>query len=335
MARGRLLILSPRFHGYWESIHRAFSELGWEVSTHCYDNHAGLRAKAHVKLMSELPSRVGRRAPHTMRAAQDRLALAAVRALKPDRILVIKGDELGEVFWDSLDRANVPMTLWLYDELRRTRHDSHTLSQFDCIASYSRMDVTGLAARGIPATFVPLAYDQRLPFEPQPLREITLVGARYPKRQVAIEALHRASVPVRAYGRDWSGHWADRLRTWRLSAFPFPTERDLTLAEAYGVMAGSAGTLNIHGDQDGFTMRTFEAAGVGGLQFIDRTDVGEYYEMEREVLTFDSNEELIALAQRALTDRLWGARIRSAARARTLSEHTFDHRARALEATWA
>ena len=29
-------------------------------------------------------------------------------------------------------------------------------------------------------------------------------------------------------------------------------------------MAASAATLNLHGDQDGFTMRTFEAAASGG-----------------------------------------------------------------------
>ena len=38
-------------------------------------------------------------------------------------------------------------------------------------------------------------------------------------------------------------------------------------------MAGARANVNIHGDQDGFTMRTFETCGVGALQLVDRADV--------------------------------------------------------------
>ena len=91
-------------------------------------------------------------------------------------------------------------------------------------------------------------------------------------------------MPVRAYGRDWSGHPVDRLRTWRVGTPACRPSATSPRAEAYDVMAASAATLNLHGDQDGFTMRTFEAAGVGGVQLIDRTDVDGLYEPGAEVL---------------------------------------------------
>ena len=50
---------------------------------------------------------------------------------------------------------------------------------------------------------------------------------------------------------------------------------------------------------------------------------------------FGSADELVELARRAVADDRWGDRLRDAARRRTLAEHTFAHRARALEATWA
>jgi spore maturation protein CgeB len=99
-------------------------------------------------------------------------------------------------------------------------------------------------------------------------------------------------------------------------------------------MAGAAATLNIHGDQDGFTMRTFEASGVGALQLIDRSDVARHYEPGVEILPFSSVAEIVDLVGRAHRDPYWAARVRAAARDRTLAEHTFAHRARDLEEMW-
>ena len=99
-------------------------------------------------------------------------------------------------------------------------------------------------------------------------------------------------------------------------------------------MASSPATLNIHGDQDGFTMRTFEAPGVGGLQIIDRPDVSRYYNVGEEVLVYESVDELIELCKRVLIDPKWADRIREAGQKRTLAEHTFDQRIQALESLW-
>lgn len=100
-------------------------------------------------------------------------------------------------------------------------------------------------------------------------------------------------------------------------------------------MAGSPATLNIHGDQDGFTMRTFEAAGVGGVQLIDRSDVGSLYEPGSEVLTFDTVDEAAQAIERVRGDEQYARSIRRAGHRRTASEHTFDHRVVALERRWA
>lgn len=64
------------------------------------------------------------------------------------------------------------------------------------------------------------------------------------------------------------------------------------------MLAGAAAALNIHGDQDGFTMRTFEACGVGGLQLIDRADVTEARPPREHLEVFGGPAELTALAHR-------------------------------------
>jgi spore maturation protein CgeB len=139
---------------------------------------------------------------------------------------------------------------------------------------------------------------------------------------------------VRAYGRDWSRHPVDRLRSWNWRRPAVPAERDIDRLAAYEVMAESAATLNLHADQDGFTMRTFEACGVGAVQLIDRTDLDGLYDDGTELASWRSVGELVELCRRARVDRVWTDGLRERGRARTLAEHTFDHRVAVLEELW-
>ena len=81
-------------------------------------------------------------------------------------------------------------------------------------------------------------------------------------------------------------------------------------------------------------MRTFEASGVGGLQIVDRVEVERYYDPGKEVLVYESEEELIEVCQRIFADPQWAHIIRVAGQKRTLSEHTFDQRVKILEGLW-
>ena len=146
--------------------------------------------------------------------------------------------------------------------------------------------------------------------------------------------LHRSGTPVRAYGRDWSSHPVDRLRTWRFHSPRVPAGRDVARGTAYGITGGAVAALNSHTDQDGFTMRTYEIPGSGGLQMIDRPDVDQIYDPGTEVLVFSSDDELVELSRKAFADRGWAARIAERGQRRTLASHTFDHRVPILESAW-
>ena len=321
-AAPRLLVISPTFHGYWRSIERAFTELGYAVTTHRYDERPARLHRVGAKVRHELPTRIGLTRlglgdPGHLVADRTAAALAALDAADPQRLLVVKGDTLGPAFWDEVDRRKIPRVLWLYDELRRVRHEV-PIERLGPIASYSAADTAALQQRSFTVAHVPLAFDPTM----TPTRERLLLD------------LAAAGIPVRAYGRDWSGHLVDRVRTWDLPRPSIAASRDLPRPEAYAVLAGAAAALNIHGDQDGFTMRTFEACGVGGLQLIDRADVAELYAPGEHLEVFGGPAELTALADRALRDRPWAQRLRDAGRAHTLARHTFVHRARALAALW-
>ncbi len=330
----RVLLVSPGFHGYHSAISAALSARGHVVSTLVYDDHGGAVGRTWHQLRHQLPRRIGAGSLRRLAREETARAAGAVERSRPDAVVVIKGDTLGLPFWDRL--GGIPRVTWLYDEVRRTRWTPDLLAGVGPLATYSVHDDEVLRSSGLDSRHLPLAYDHRLVPSPTGRRTptVTFIGARYPARERILTALHDHDVPVRAYGRDWSGHPVDRLRTWRLGTPTVPAARDVTRAEAYDVMASSAGTLDLHGDQDGFTMRTFEAAGVGGLQLIDRDEVSELYDPGSEVLTWSSTDELVDLCRRALSDASWAGAIRASARARTLAEHTFDHRVAVLEDAW-
>ena len=146
-----------------------------------------------------------------------------------------------------------------------------------------------------------------------------------------LDALVAAGLPVMARGRAWSPALSDRLRTFRLTAGSVPGGPDVDRSTAGQLYLDAAIALNLHGTgHDGFNPRTFEVCGVGGIEMIDRDDVTELYEPGSELLTFTSTDEVVEAWRRSERDSAWSDGIRRRARARTLADHTFTHRARTL-----
>lgn len=332
----KVLLMAPVFHGYSESIAQALECRGHDITLWHYDQLTGAREKLRHKLRHELLDLRG--SDHGFRAFQKEVtteALARLRSTSWDVVLGIKADTLLPDFWIEAERRAGLRHLWLYDEVRRMRHAAGTFELVDRLTTYSRLDHESLQGAALNSVHVPNAFDARLPMgSPRPMDSFLFVGARYPNREALLMDLTQRGVPVTAVGRDWSHHPFDRLRTWQLHRPPIAALRDVSRAQAYGLMAGAVGNLNSHHDQDGFTMRTFEIPGVGGVQLIDRADVAEYFEPGAEVLVYNSVEELDDLCRRILKDRVWATTIGERARTRTLAEHTFDHRVAQVERQW-
>lgn len=332
----RILLVAPAFHGYGDSIASALRRTGHDVLLHPYDLNATVGAKVRTKLRHELPGKFGSGAGDLQaRADMTAGAVDAVRTARPEVIITVKGDTLAPAYWHAVDASAAHQLLWLYDELARMKFDADSLNSRPSIVSYSPQDVATLRERGLRVAHVLDAFDQTIPFTPIRSDDVVFVGARYPERTRILEGLHQRGVSVRAYGRDWSRHPVDRLRTWQLSRPNVPSGRDVSRAEAYGLTAGAVAAINSHTDQDGFTMRTYELPGTGSLQLIDRPDIDQLYEPGREVLVFDDLDELAEHCSRARREPLWARSIADAGRTRTLAHHTFDHRIPQLEEAWA
>ena len=249
---------------------------------------------------------------------------------------MVKGDSLGEPFWEAL--RGLPRITWLYDEVRRTRWTVDRARRHRADRHLLRARLHRLRVRG--PGLAPPAAGLR-----SPAGASTDHAPRLPRSASSAPATRRAS-GVLTHLHD-PGCPSPRVRTrlveppgrpvrtWRVgharSSRPIATSHVPT---AYDVMAASAATLNLHGDQDGFTMRTFEAAGVGGVQLVDRTDVDGLYLPGTEVLTWTSRTSWPSCAGAPTPTTHGTTPSASAGRARTLAEHTFDHRVAVLEGAW-
>lgn len=331
----KLLIISPAFHGYCYSIADGFKELGYETVIHRYDAFDGASAKIRNKVQYELPSKFGFDGQKAAEKHATAVAIAKLNEVKPDKLIVIKADTLGDGFWERVERLNIPYMLWLYDDLKRHRYAIDFLKQLPVVLSYARSEAEEFSRLGVNAHFASNGYDPKLADPPtHRTQEIVFVGSRYENRVEMMLHLQDAGIPVRVYGRGWSHHPYDRLRMWEWNRPNLPAERDVPLKEAYQIQAGAAGAINIHGLQAGLAMRTFEVPGMNGLQLIDRPDVEEFYDVGKEVLLYQSNDELVELCQRVISDPQWSESIREAGRKRSLAEHTFFHRAQKMDRLW-
>lgn len=337
----KLLLISPTFHGYHRSIAAGFERLGYSVHTHCYDGYFSVRDKVRNKLVHELPSRtkvssLGFGGDAAARTWATNRTLDVIREVRPDRVIVIKGDTLDDRVWEELDTTGTPRILWLYDDLSRHDYAADFLRSVGPVCSYSVDETQWLVEQGVNAHFAPNGFDPDLAEPPAGRRqEAVFVGSHYPNREDLLLELQAEGVPVRAWGRGWSHHPVDRLRTWTWARPAIPAERDIPLADAYRVQAEGLLAINIHGLQAGLAMRTFEVPGMGGLQAIDRPDVERFYEVGRETLVFNSPLELAELSRKAQKDIAWAENIRERGRKRTLAEHTFAHRAAEIDKRWS
>lgn len=332
---GRLLLVTPAFHGYWRSIAEAFERRGHTVAVHRYDAYDSVGQKLRLKATVELPERLhlpGERRT-AERARMTDSAISALREHRPDRVVVIKGDGLDARFWDALE--DTPRILWLYDDLHRHDHTEAFLREVGPVVDYARSETDALGAMGVDAHFVPNAFD---PHRARPTGrrtgELVFVGSGYTNRIEILTRLAQQGLPVHAWGRDFSRHVVDRARTFSWSRPPIRASREVPLERAYQIHAEGAAAIAVHGLQNGHAMRTFEIPGMGGVQLVDRDDVDQFYDVGTEVAVWHDQDELAELGRRAVTDRAWGEAMREAGRRRTLAEHTFDHRIQEVDSLW-
>lgn len=177
---------------------------------------------------------------------------------------------------------------------------------------------------------------------------VTFVGQPHGNRREVIDRLRAGGVPVDAWGTGWENGRAEQDQMIEV----FATSRiNLNLSNSsvkYGPLAakivergrphrlfrpsGPIGRrLKIRRPGDQIKGRNFEIPGCGGFQLSGHSeDLESYYEPDREIVIFRKEAELRELIDRYLRDEAARSQIAEAGYQRTLAEHTYEHRYRAI-----
>ena len=205
-----------------------------------------------------------------------------------------------------------------------------TLACFDTVFTTKKRNVSRYEALGQRnAHYVPSAYEPTVhhPVPPAYRRaaepiDVSFVGTYAPSRLPALEAVgwERLQVWGQSWPR-WSGYWAHAARI---------TPRPIFFFELADVLSRSRISLGLLREEveDRHTQRTFEIPACGSLQIAPRTDeILEYFDEGREIVCFDSPEELRDKVGYYLTHEKERARIAKQGHLRCVrSGHTYVDR---------
>jgi spore maturation protein CgeB len=156
--------------------------------------------------------------------------------------------------------------------------------------------------------------------------EVAYLGYAYPNRIEACE--HLTGFDLRLWGTGWD-------RSAILAPF-FRREpvHGLKKTRIYNATAVSVNIQSHLYQVDGVTCRPFEVAACGGFCISDgRRDLGRFFSVDDEVVTFDTPEDLKAKVAYYLVHEDERRELAQRARARALREHTYEHRVRQVLGT--
>lgn len=268
----------------------------------------------------------------------NRRLVACVRRLRPDLIIVLKGEQLsGAVLAEVKRLASGPLvTWWIDDPWRYPRFIEHA-ALFDHLFVFDRACMAKLTDAGItPVHFLPCAADETV-YRPLQLRaaerrrfgcEVAFVGWYYPQRGAVARGLAQG-VTLKIWGGGWQSPQARQMVDG--AAVQGGAVSGRTAAKIYN--AAQIG-LNVHAAQSrlgGLNMRTFEMLASGVFQLMDDIPgTEELLAPGREVVCYTTVEEACRLAKHYLADAGARAQIAERGRARVLAEHTYVCRMRTL-----
>jgi spore maturation protein CgeB len=255
--------------------------------------------------------------------------------LLDEAVLEMRAPHAQVIFWD----VDAPATL---DRLTANPHDPfHALvGRYDMILTYGGGDpvVRAYLAAGArrcvpvynaldPTTHFPVAPDDRFD------ADLAFLGNRLPDREARVEAFFLRAAARASTERFLLGGngWDDKPRpdNVRYLGHVYTSDHNAFNCTPRAILNISRDSMARYGFSP--ATRVFEAAGAGACLITDAwTGIEQFLEPDTEILVAHTGDE-VADHLFALDPRR-ARRIGTAARRRMLGEHTYDHRATALDA---
>jgi spore maturation protein CgeB len=213
---------------------------------------------------------------------------------------------------------------WWGDSPANMRGMGLMVDAWDAIYIKDAAAVTKFKAVGLPAALLHEAMnpDWHKPYEGPDGTDadaVVVAGNFYGYRQGLIDKLAQRSVPLALYGTH-PPRWSNQsVRKHFRGRYIVKDEKSRIFAAGLACLNSTALS-----EGDSLNCRAFEICGARGLQLIEnKSAVQSCFEPGREVLTYDTIDDIIEHLDRARREPDWARSIRDAGHKRALSEHTY------------
>lgn len=251
-----------------------------------------------------------------------------VRNLRPDLIYVQNVTNFSASFLESLrDTAK-----WIVGQTAYAMDWKYDLGVYDLILSsfphfVERLGEIGVASELLKIGFEPTVRD-RIDLSAERDLAVSFVGTiHHPQRppEFLVEVAYR--LPIKVWGHAGSTFPENSP----LARF---YEGEAWGLEMYQVHSRSKIALNRHSSvaqNYANNMRMYETTGMGACLVTDaKRNLGDFFEIDREIVAYESTDDLVEKAEYLLDHEQERAGIAEAGMKRTLAEHTYSHRMQEL-----
>jgi hypothetical protein len=252
------------------------------------------------------------------------IAVAQIKAYNPD---VLYCQNIGFLPPEKLREVKRHVQL-VVGQIASPLPPAEYLKGYDLITTSFPHFVPRLRAMGIASEYFRIAFDPKILERLGPVEkdiDASFVGGISRDHGKALSTLEylAKNTPI-----EFFGYGANKLDP--KSPIRLRHHGEVWGLDMYRSLARSHVTLNRHIDvaeNNANNMRLFEATGVGTMLLTDRKDnLGELFEIGKEVVAYSSPEEAAELIQYYLAHPNEAQAISKAGQARTLREHTYRHR---------
>ncbi|WP_135553108.1 CgeB family protein [Paenibacillus cymbidii] len=268
---------------------------------------------------------------------------AAVKKFKPDLLLVMEGMRLPAEQAIAVREKGVRTAVWFTDDPYYTDHTAGIAPYYEFVFTLEINCVPFYSSLGCKKVFyLPLGANPNV-FQPYRVdngyrRDVSFIGSAYWNRVAFFDSIAPALIDKQAF---ISGLWWDRLKSYRQLMDKIGLNHWMTPEETAKYYFGSSVVINLHRAHDdesynhnsrklpamSVNPRTFEIAASGAFQLTDeRQDLRNMYEIGKEIVTYDSPEDLLAKMNYYMEHEEERREIAVRGLARTLRDHTYRKR---------
>ena len=262
-------------------------------------------------------------------------------------LLIIRPDLVSEKRLECLrdSQPNAVIAGWMTDPLEKYPITNRKISLLDRLFLYNEDESrTERVKHGDKISYLPMGFDDSV-FNPslrclEPTRSLAFVGSLSGRDSELAALISRLSLDktkthIYAGRHTFLSKLLDGLRSVDTEKLPecYVQKKDVAPIAANALYQTVGLCLNIHRNDTnpGLNPRTFEIAGAGGFQLARNTaGLGSVLEPDREIITYESVDEMVDKAEFYLSrPRLW-ASIRDRATRRAHACHSFKSRVKNL-----